>query len=59
MRALVETIKAHGTEAKIGEDGKLYGLAVFTYREGAEVLTGSEWECLEATPSAVRAWLGY
>lgn len=60
MGDLVRFIEAHGVEAAVDDGGQLRALAQFTYKHpSGEVMVGSAWEPIEATPAAVRAWLGY
>lgn len=60
MGELLRFLEAHGVEAEV-DGGQLVALARFTYRHpvSGEVLAGAVWEPVEATPAAVRAWLGY
>lgn len=55
---LLAYIIEHGFAAYF-TDGKLFAENVYTKRENGEVVICKEWEEIEPTWAAVRAWLGY
>jgi len=57
---LAAVIRAHGHQAAV-DHGQLVALARFTYPHpvSGETMAGAVWEPIDATGSAVRAWLGY
>lgn len=62
MGELVALLEAHGVEADVdAASGQLVALARFSFVHptSGEVLAAAVWEPIEATPTAVLAWLGY
>jgi hypothetical protein len=58
IRYLLAYIAEHGFIA-FYRTGKLLALNVYTKRENGKVVTCEEFEEIEPTLAAVRAWLGY
>lgn len=52
MEKLIEFIKGHGIDARIGVNGKIEALAIFS--DGS-----ASWETIDPRLTAVRDWLGY
>lgn len=52
MENLIRFIKAHGTDARVGSNGKIEALAKFS--DGSAV-----WESIDPKLESVRNWLGY